>query len=92
LVRVTCKAVISGKVQGVSYRVSLRQRAMHGRVDGWVKNRPDGSVETVLQGEVDDVQKVLDWAEVGPPGARVDRVETELLNAHPDLYGFRIFL
>ncbi|MGA8295467.1 MAG: acylphosphatase, partial [Acidimicrobiales bacterium] len=41
-------------------------------VDGWVKNRPDGCVEAVLEGERKKVEKVLEWGRKGPPRARVD--------------------
>jgi len=46
-------------------------------VRGWVRNVPDGSVEAFLEGEERNVKKVLAWAKLGPPRARVDRLEVE---------------
>jgi acylphosphatase len=67
---------ISGRVQGVGYREALRERAAADGVTGWVRNRRDGSVEAVLQGEAQAVAAVVQWARHGPPAARVtDLVE-----------------
>lgn len=68
---------IEGLVHGVSFRASMAQVAADFGVRGWVRNNPDGSVEAVLEGDAAKVKRVLDWAKVGPPRARVDRVEVE---------------
>jgi acylphosphatase len=62
---------VSGRVQGVGYRDGLRSQALGHGVSGWVRNRRDGSVEAVLQGEAAAVEAVLAWARRGPPAARV---------------------
>lgn len=68
---------IYGLVQGVYYRESLcREAKIHG-VDGWVRNRRDGSVEAMLQGEESAVQTLIAWCRTGPRDARVARVEIE---------------
>ena len=68
---------IRGLVHGVSFRSSMAQLASEHGVRGWVRNLPDGSVEAILEGEEHKVRKVLDWARLGPPRARVDRVDVE---------------
>jgi len=74
---VTLHLSIAGRVQGVGYRYALRDEALARGLGGWVRNRRDGSVEAVLQGDAAAVQAVLDWARRGPPAARVDRVDSQ---------------
>ena len=74
---VTRHLIISGLVQGVWYRESLREAADAQGVTGWVRNRLDGSVEAMLQGEADRVNALIDWCRRGPPQARVEGVEIE---------------
>jgi acylphosphatase len=69
---------ILGRVQGVWFRESMRREAERLGVAGWVRNRPDGSVEAVAQGAPEAVDALVAWARIGPPQARVERiVETE---------------
>ena len=68
---------ISGNVQGVGFRASMRRRAKNNDVTGWVKNLEDGRVEAVLEGGEDNVAKVMDWARKGPNIANVENVELE---------------
>ena len=65
---------IFGRVQGVGFRESMRQEAEGLGVTGWVCNRPDGSVEAVIQGSTEDVNALLAWTKTGPPMAQVERV------------------
>lgn len=69
------RLIVSGLVQGVGFRYSLAGRAEARGVAGWVRNRPDGSVEAVLEGDDAEVEALVDWCRAGPRGARVDRVE-----------------
>ena len=69
---------IRGIVHGVSFRASMAQVASELGVRGWVRNVPDGSVEAFLEGDERNVKRVLDWAKLGPPRARVDRVDVEV--------------
>lgn len=66
---------ITGVVQGVGYRYSCRAAALERGVSGWVRNRPDGSVEAVFRGPRPAVDALLTWCEAGPPAARVTAVE-----------------
>ena len=68
---------IYGRVQGVGYRDALRRVALARGLAGWVRNRRDGTVEAVLQGDPLAVEAVVAWARRGPPAARVDRLEVE---------------
>ncbi len=88
--RVSVKIVVSGRVQGVSFRATLREKAMHHGVDGWVRNTTDGSVEALLQGEEPAVRKVVDWARRGPPSASVSALVEKRLDSHPNRAGFTI--
>ena len=69
--------IISGRVQGVWYRESMRQEALRLGVDGWVRNRADGTVEAVISGQAAHVEALLAWARTGPPLAQVSEVRCE---------------
>jgi acylphosphatase len=73
--RVRQRAVVHGRVQGVFFRDSVRERARAHGVTGWVRNRPDGAVEAVLEGPPNAVERVVRFLRTGPPRARVERVE-----------------
>jgi acylphosphatase len=66
--------VIHGRVQGVYFRDSLRRLAEEHGVSGWAKNAPDGTVEAVFEGEDDAVERLVSFAQAGPPDARVSGV------------------
>jgi acylphosphatase len=71
------RAIVSGRVQGVSYRATTCTEARRLGIVGWVKNRDDGSVEIEAEGPDDLVTALVAWCHEGPPGARVARVEVE---------------
>jgi len=64
--------IVSGDVQGVGYRYTMRIVARDAGVAGWVRNRSDGTVEAEVEGAPAQVDEVLAWMAQGPPGARVD--------------------
>ena len=68
---VRCRAIVSGRVQGVFYRDSCRQMARRLGVRGSVRNRHDGAVEVVAEGDRDAVDALLAWCREGPPRANV---------------------
>ena len=69
------RVVVHGLVQGVFFRDTLRRLAQSRGVGGWVRNNHDGTVEAVLEGELDSVERLVDFCRRGPRGARVDRIE-----------------
>ena len=73
------RAVVSGRVQGVGYRFFAERAARELGVRGWVRNLPDGSVETVAEGEEDAVSRYLARLETGPRASRVDAVAVDEL-------------
>lgn len=73
---VTLHLAITGLVQGVGYRWSMRREAGKLGLSGWVRNRSDGSVEAVVHGPARAVEHLVTWAWQGPPGAAVDHVDT----------------
>lgn len=69
------RVVVSGTVQGVYFRDSCRREAVALRVDGWVRNLPDGRVEAVFEGAPDAVDAMVEWTHHGPPQASVTHVD-----------------
>ena len=63
---------VNGRVQGVGFRYALRDEAQRLRLSGWVRNRADGSVEALLQGEAHAVEALVRWTRRGPRTARVE--------------------
>jgi acylphosphatase len=81
--------VIYGFVQGVGFRFGVERAANSRGVAGWVRNRPDGAVEAVFEGEPADVEALVDFCRRGPRGAQVECVEVEEESAE-GLGGFRV--
>ena len=67
--------VVHGFVQGVGFRYSIARAAQGRGVGGWVRNRPDGTVEAVFEGEQDAVESLVRVCRDGPRGAEVERVD-----------------
>jgi acylphosphatase len=88
-VTVARRVVVHGRVQGVSFRETTRRRARRAGVAGWVRNNDDGSVEAWFEGAPDDVEVMLHFAENGPSGAYVDRVDVQDVEPQ-DLRGFEV--
>jgi acylphosphatase len=82
--------VIRGQVQGVYFRASAQREARQLGLTGWVRNRPDGAVEIIAEGEEDQVKDLLNWSQRGPATARVDMVETRWRSYTGEFAEFRI--
>jgi acylphosphatase len=72
---VTRRVVARGRVQGVWFRESMRREAEHLGITGWIRNRLDGTVEAVVQGSPDAVDRIVAWARRGPEAAHVEGLE-----------------
>ena len=83
------RVIAHGRVQGVFFRDSARERANAHGVSGWVCNREDGAIEAVLEGTREAVERLVRFFETGPPQASVETVEIE--DEQPEgLSGFQV--
>jgi acylphosphatase len=89
-IKVRNRVVIEGVVQGVSFRTAVRDFALENSVRGWVKNRQDGRVEAVLEGDNAQVEKVVNFCRRGPGSAMVLRIEVMKEPYKNEYFGFTI--
>ncbi len=83
------RVLVSGRVQGVSFRDATRSQAEQLGLSGWVRNTQDGQVEAVFEGDPDAVQQIIEWCKSGPSSADVEDVSVE--NEQPvNLSGFKV--
>ena len=80
--------VIRGRVQGVGYRYAMTEVAETLGVTGWVRNRRDGTVEAVVQGKGEHVERLVAWCRRGPVGADVTALAAEPHIVDPALERF----
>lgn len=81
------KIIVSGKVHGVFYRASAKEKADEWGIKGFVRNEPNGDVYIEAEGEEDVLYKFIKWCNMGPARAKVERI-----NAIPgELIGFTEF-
>jgi acylphosphatase len=83
------RLVVAGRVQGVGFREAAVDAARAAGIAGWVRNRADGTVEALAQGEPGDVERFAAWCRRGPRLARVDALAIEPVDPDPSLDGFR---
>lgn len=84
------RVIARGRVQGVAFRAGTEDEARRAGVAGWVRNRPDGSVEAVFEGPPAAVERAVAFCRRGPPSARVDELEvTEEAPEHLSGFGIR---
>ena len=86
----TLHARVEGRVQGVFFRDSTRREAQNLGLTGWVKNMPDGSVETMLQGEEENLQRMKEWLKQGSPHSIVAKVSYTEVREEINYSDFRI--
>ncbi len=89
--KVRAHVVITGRVQGVFFRLET-QKAVYstGGVSGWVRNRSDGTVEAVFEGNKDEVEAIIQWCHKGSPHSNVENVEVKLEEYTGQFTGFDI--
>lgn len=71
------QVLISGRVQGVGYRYSTKEKAEMLEIVGWVRNLPNGQVESLIVGDSKRVEQMIAWFQKGPPAASVTAVDIE---------------
>jgi acylphosphatase len=85
------KLVITGTVQGVTFRASTAREAMkYPGLRGYVRNMPGGEVEVMLQGSASAVEAMIEWCYRGPPAAQVDNVQTTECRVDPAMPYFTV--
>ena len=88
--KVRAHTIISGRVQGVFFRMETKRAADQFGVSGWVRNLRDGTVEAVFEGDQDQVDAVLEWCKEGPPHAQVSDVKVEWEKYAGEFSGFDV--
>jgi acylphosphatase len=84
------RAVVTGRVQGVFFRMETKRTADRCGVTGWVKNRSDGAVEALFEGEKKNVLKILEWCKIGPPYSKVEDIDIQWEDYTEGFEGFDI--
>jgi acylphosphatase len=87
---IRARLIISGRVQGVYFRASAQDVARARRLSGWIRNRSDGEVEAVVEGEAEGVEAFIAWCHQGPPGAHVTTVRVTTGAYSGEFQGFHI--
>ncbi|OGI18333.1 MAG: acylphosphatase [Candidatus Melainabacteria bacterium RIFCSPHIGHO2_02_FULL_34_12] len=82
--------IVSGRVQGVFYRASCQDVAVKYGLNGWVKNLSTGDVEVLVQGEKEQIEKLIEWCKKGPPNAKVSDVKIEWQEMSEEINGFSV--
>jgi len=82
--------IFRGRVQGVYFRANCAEKAEALGLRGSVRNRGDGSVEAVFQGDRPGIEACIEWNKTSQPRARVETVEVSWHEPQPDLRSFRI--
>ena len=88
--KIRARAIISGRVQGVFFRMETKRAADRIGVFGWVRNLKDGTVEAVFEGGQSQVDAALKWCQQGPPHADVTDVAVARSEYTGDFSGFNI--
>lgn len=73
--KVRALVIVSGRVQGVFFRMETQRAAKRCGVCGWVRNRRNGTVEALIEGNTSAADALIEWCKKGPPHANVERVD-----------------
>ena len=90
MTKVRCHLFVTGRVQGVFFRLQTQHEATKRNITGWVRNRTDGRVEAIFEGEKDDVDALIEFCRSGPPGAMVMRVDVQWESYSGEFKDFRV--
>ena len=81
---------VTGRVQGVFFRQSTKVMAIKNNVKGWVRNLDDGRVEIIGEGEIQDIENLIQWCKTGPANSRVDKFELSEENVTDEFENFEV--
>ena len=84
------RVIVEGRVQGVLFRYHTQETAFNLDLKGWVKNRRDGSVEAVFEGDKEKVDQIIRWCHRGPSEAKVTKVHLNWENYTGEFEDFTI--
>ncbi len=84
------RIIFRGKVQGVWFRANCQKRALELGLKGWVRNLPEGSVESLVEGQKENILDLIEWNKTSQPFARVDDARIEWVEEDGDLSEFHI--
>tara|TARA_B100001013_G_scaffold168000_1_gene100701 strand:- start:10253 stop:10528 length:276 start_codon:yes stop_codon:yes gene_type:complete len=82
--------IVTGNVQGVGFRAFIRNRALKNDICGWVRNLDDGSVEALLSGSQENLDKLIPIIKNGTPWSKVSDVRIDFVDIDDDLTSFEI--
>lgn len=82
--------MISGRVQGVCYRMETKFAADRIGVFGWVRNKRDGRVEALVEGAREEVEALIEWCRTGPPAAHVRDIEIAWETFRDEFHSFEV--
>lgn len=84
------RVIITGRVQGVFFRMETKRAAQRFQVNGWARNKRDGTVEALFEGETKNVDDMIDWCKDGPPMASVTDVQIHQISYSGEYVDFII--
>ena len=90
MAKVRAHLIIEGVVQGVFFRANTREKAERNSINGWVRNRPDDTVEAVFEGDEEAVKNLIEWCHHGPPGAVVKNVNIDWQDYKDEFKNFTV--
>jgi len=82
--------LISGRVQGVTFRASTKRKANQLGINGWVRNTEDGKVEIIAEAEKNKLKKLIDWTHKGPSLAKVKNIKVKWEEEQNEFNNFKI--
>ena len=88
--KVRARVLVSGRVQGVCFRMYTEEEARKRELTGWVRNLPTGQVEALFEGPREAIEDMIRWCRQGPPAARVSKAETTWEAFRGDFSDFRV--
>ena len=87
---VRAHVIISGRVQGVFFRMETLKAAQLYGIFGWVRNKADGTVEALFEGDKESVDSILKWCRKGSPPAKVEKTDVNWKNYTGEFDEFKI--